>query len=295
MKRASCHAWHWPHLALLALLPAWAALTIGLEMPATLSLLAWLAINALLLGAAERWQPYRPDWQPTAAHLKRDGTVWGLNIVADGAAGALVAAVAMAFASASAWPLALQIVVGIIVAEFGSYWLHRWSHAGGWLWRVHLLHHRPEQLNTANALTAHPINALYNHLARAVPLVMIGMSPDAILLVALFGITQSLVAHANIAGHIGWLDYVIGSAGLHRLHHSTDAAQAGNFGTTVPFWDQLFGSFRRGAAPAEVGVFSPSSYPGELELAALLDWPFRRIRRSHAPATKSSATCCGGA
>lgn len=269
--------WHWPHLALLAMWPAWTALSVASGVPATAALLAWLVFNALLLGAAERWRPHRRDWRPTQAQLRRDGTVWGLNLLADGAAGAVVAAVAIAFAGQSTWPLALQVVVGILVAEFGSYWLHRWSHAEGWLWRVHLLHHRPERMNTANALTAHPVNAIYNHLARALPLVALGLGPEAILAVALFGLTQSLVTHANIAGRIGWLDFLVGSAELHRLHHSTEEAQAGNFGTTVPLWDQLFGTWRRGGGPRRVGVFAPSSYPGELELGALLCWPLARL------------------
>ncbi len=37
----------------------------------------------------------------------------------------------------------------------------------------------------------------------------------------------------------------------------------------MPLWDQLFGTFRRGPSPARVGVFSPASYPGELELAEI--------------------------
>jgi sterol desaturase/sphingolipid hydroxylase (fatty acid hydroxylase superfamily) len=289
MTLPSMRDWHWPHLLLLALWPAWTWLAITWGLPATPTLLAWLVANTLLLAAAERWRPHRVDWHPTAAHLRRDGTVWALNVVADGAAGAVVAAIAVAVtAGSSAWPLALQVVVGIAVAEFGSYWLHRWSHADGWLWRVHLLHHRPERLNTANALTAHPVNAIYNHLARALPLVALGLRPEAVLAVALFGITQSLVTHANVAGRIGWLDLVIGSAGLHRLHHSTQADEAGNFGTTIPLWDQLFGTYRRGRPPVEVGVFDPAPYPSELELGRLLRWPFAAVAR----ACPACVRCC---
>ena len=70
------------------------------------------------------------------------------------------------------------------------------------------------------------------------------------------------------------LDRLIGSARLHRLHHSTQEADAGNFGTALPLWDQVFGTYRRGAAPVAVGVFDPGRYPGELQLRALLLWPF---------------------
>jgi sterol desaturase/sphingolipid hydroxylase (fatty acid hydroxylase superfamily) len=283
------HEWHWPHLALLALWPVWTAIAIVWTLPAAVALVAWLVANVVVLALAERIRPYRRDWAPTRAHLRRDGTVWGLNLLADSAAGAVVAGVAIALTTgAVAWPLWVQVGVGVIVAEFGSYWLHRWSHADNWLWRVHLLHHRPEQMNTANSLTAHPVNAIYNHLARMLPLVALGLQAEALLAVALFGLTQSLVTHANVRGHIGPLEYLLGSAALHRLHHSTLKREAGNFGTTVPLWDQLFGTYRRGAAPANVGVFEHTKYPTEFELGRLLAWPFQAVRRACAARLR----CC---
>jgi sterol desaturase/sphingolipid hydroxylase (fatty acid hydroxylase superfamily) len=91
---------------------------------------------------------------------------------------------------------------------------------------------------------------------------------------ALFALTQSLTAYANVAGHPGPLDCLIGSVGLHRLHHSTREGGAGDFGAALPIGDQLFCTYRRGPAPAEVGVFDPRFYPGELRLRELLLWPF---------------------
>jgi sterol desaturase/sphingolipid hydroxylase (fatty acid hydroxylase superfamily) len=271
--------WHWAHLALLALIVPATLLTLSLKLAPTVVLAFWLVVNVVVLGVAERLRPYRKAWHATPQHLRRDGTVWALNLVADAAVGALLVASAIAWLpGANAWPLPLQIVMGLAAAEFGSYWLHRWSHTDSWLWRVHLLHHVPDRLNLANAITAHPINAAYDKAARLLPLLVLGLSPDAMLFIALFGVTQSLVTHANVAGTIGWLDRVIGSAELHRRHHSTDPDQAGNFGTALPLWDQVFGTYRRQGAPSEVGVFHPAQYPGELELARLLRWPFSRRR-----------------
>ena len=289
MNPPSMRDWHWPHLLLLALWPLWTAFALAQALPATAALLAWLVSNVALLALAEHLRPHRVDWTPTRAHLQRDGTVWGLNLLADSGAAALVAAVAIALSPGRlGLPLWMQVALGIAVAEFGSYWLHRWSHRDNWLWRVHLLHHRPERLNVANALTAHPLNAIYNHVARMLPLVALGLQPEALLAVAMFGLTQSLVTHANIAGHVGWLDYLVGSAGLHRLHHGTREADAGNFGTTVPLWDQLFGTYRRGPAPARVGVFEPAHYPAETELGRLLAWPFQAAARACAACVR----CC---
>ncbi len=264
---------HWPHLVLLGALPGWFLLM--RHDPPTLVVFGWLLINALLLLAAEQLQPYRPDWRWRKADLPRDGGVFGLNVVADGVAAALVSLLAIGLTPASSTlPFAIELPLALVTAEFGSYWLHRLSHRGGWWWRVHLLHHRPERLNAGNALTAHPFNALYDKLARTLPLVALGFSDDALLVATLFALTQSLVTHANVAGTIGPLNYLLGSAELHRLHHSTNPADAGNFGTALPLWDQVFGTFHYGHKPAAVGVFDPSHYPGEHEVGALLRWPF---------------------
>lgn len=267
--------WHWPHLALLALLPAYGWLTRHLD--ATAVLLGWLVINVLALAGAERMRAYRRDWRPQRADVQRDASVWSMTIVADALAGATVALLGAGLSSGTLdWPLALQMAVGACVSEFGSYWLHRLSHGDNWLWRVHLLHHRPHKLNLANALTAHPVNGFYDKLARVLPLVLLGFDARAVVAISLFQLTQSLVTHANIRGRIGWLNYLIGSVELHRLHHSDEPADAGNFGTALPLWDQLFGSFRYRSPPAQVGVYTPDSYPGEHQLWALLAWPWRR-------------------
>lgn len=267
--------WHWPHLALLALLPIWWWITRDFD--ATPVVLGWLAFNVMVLAGAERTLRFRADWNPQHADLKRDAGAWSMNALADALAGAAIALVGARLTSGIVdWPLLLQIVVGAGIAEFGSYWLHRISHGDNWLWRVHLLHHRPHKLNLANALTAHPLNAFYDKLAHVLPLVVLGFDAQAIVAIALFQLTQALVTHANVRGRIGWLNLLIGSAELHRLHHSNDPADAANFGTALPLWDQVFGTFRHRPAPAQVGVYTPAAYPGEHQLWALLAWPWRR-------------------
>lgn len=264
--------WHWPHLLLLALL--YPAFWLGAAQPLWL-LPGWLLLNVAVLALAEWRRPQRLDWRPTGADLGRDGRVLALNVVTEHLLTAALSALAVALAPpASALPIAVQLLLGAALAELGSYALHRASHRGGWLWRVHVLHHRPQRLHLANALTAHPLNAVYDQIARQLPLLLIGLSAPVLLALSLFHLTQSLVAHANVRGRFGALNWLLGSAELHRLHHSTEAGEAGNFGTDLPWWDLLFGTYRRAPCPREVGVFEPARYPGEHELAALLVLPF---------------------
>ena len=286
----SSYSIHWPQLGLLAGIPVWWFATSAWR--PELRLAGWLAIAFAVLAWAERWRPFRADWQTDRRALRRDGTVLALNVPVDAAVTAALAWLALTMVDGrSPLPFWSQLLLGIGIGELLSYALHRASHAEGWLWRVHLLHHRPTRLNLANALTAHPLNAAYDKLARLAPLLWLGWSDQAILAITLFTLTQNLVVHANVAGTIGPLNLVLGSAELHRLHHSTRERDAGNFGTTVPWWDLLFGTFRWRRIAPQVGVFEPSRYPDEFELARLLCWPFlRRCSVSPEPGRRISAT-----
>jgi len=48
----------------------------------------------------------------------------------------------------------------------------------------------------------------------------------------------------------------IGSAELHRWHHSVVQGEALNVSTAVPIWDQVFGTYKApgAAGPARVGI-----------------------------------------
>lgn len=281
--------WHWVHLALLAAIPVYWFVQRALPLSGMASLMTWLAMNIGVLWLAEKWMPYRTDWHPSLPELKRDAGMLSLNVIADGAADVLLLGIAlMAATGTSDLPLVVQAVAGIYIAELGAYLIHRLSHERSWLWRVHVVHHLPAAINTANSFNAHPLNGLYNKLARVAPLVLLGMSPDAIFLVALFGLTQGMVVHANVRGRMGFLNWIVGSAELHRLHHSLDLVQARNFGTTVPLWDQLLGTYRAPEPVLHVGVADAGAYPAAVDLLALLRFPFVRPGR-----WRSIKGCCG--
>ena len=96
-----------------------------------------------------------------------------------------------------------------------------------------------------------------------------------------------MVVHANVRGRLGFLNWIVGSAELHRLHHSLDMKQAQNFGTTVPLWDQLFGTYRAPEPVLHVGIAESRAYPAATDLLALLRLPFSRRGRSW-----SRKRCC---
>jgi hypothetical protein len=56
------------------------------------------------------------------------------------------------------WPLWIQVPIGLVIAEFGSYWWHRATHEVPWLWKFHELHHSPQRLYWLNATRFHYVD-----------------------------------------------------------------------------------------------------------------------------------------
>ena len=281
-------AWNWAHLSWLAALGPYVVAAQALGLGAFAVLAVHLGLTLAWFGFIEwRW-PHRPAWMARAQTLQRDAGFFGANVVADAVGGLLVGAVALGWASlagssglAGRLPLWAAVPLAVLVAEFGAYWLHRAMHGGGWggwLWQVHAIHHCPSELNVANNFTTHPINVLLLKPAKFAPLAVLGFSAEAVLWTSLFMQLQSFATHANTRGTMGWLNYLIGTAELHRRHHGVKVEEALNFATALPLWDQVFGTFRYRATaePVEVGVSTPHRYPKQTDIAALFCLPLRR-------------------
>jgi sterol desaturase/sphingolipid hydroxylase (fatty acid hydroxylase superfamily) len=87
---------------------------------------------------------------------------------------------------------------------------------------------------------------------------------------------QQTVSHVNSDLRTGWLNYLLIGAETHRYHHA--AGERGNYGSVVPFWDMLFGTFiyRPRQVPDRLGLDDPAAYPDPRRFHLALAYPFRR-------------------
>jgi len=302
MTRHPTARWNLAHLGLLVGLGAYAYATHRAQWAPFATLLGGLVLTLAWLAWHEWRNPHRADWTPTPRELRRDGLFFTANAVANSLGDALVRGLALAAAAwlhppalAAALPWWAAVPLAVVVAEFFAYWLHRASHAGGWLWDVHAVHHRSESVNLANNATTHPINVLLLKTVRVLPLLLLGFAPEAIVYAGLFAQAQSFATHANTRGTMGWLNWIIGTAELHRRHHSVRVDEALNFGTALPLWDQVFGTYRwRGTAePSAVGIGAAERYPSATDVWGLMRYPLWRARRS-GPALAAAANGLAG-
>ena len=227
-----------------------------------------LLVSLLVLCVLERLLPHKASWHPDAREGLRDFFYFGMNGGLD-ALGKL--AVALCVSTAGTWhnglPVWLALPLAVLVVDFAGYWLHRLGHSG-WLWKVHGVHHTPDKVNTWNNNTIHFINTLYSGLSKSLPLWALGFSADIIVVAAYLSTLWSFAVHANIDVEMAGLDRFLMSPVHHRLHHSTQIEEAGNFASVTTLWDRVCGTFvyGPGRVPAAGGVQEPLAFPQPNEI-----------------------------
>jgi sterol desaturase/sphingolipid hydroxylase (fatty acid hydroxylase superfamily) len=170
-------------------------------------------------------------------------------------------------------PLWLQATFYMVVSDFLLYWNHRAFH-GNKLWKYHAVHHSSEDLDWISAARFHPANLFLGTVAVDVTLLLVGISPDVMIMLSTFTVVYSAFVHANLNWTLGPFRYVLATPVFHRWHHTAaDRGGSKNFSSTFPSWDLLFGTFYmpRHQLPDAYGVAEalPTSF------AAQILYPFR--------------------
>lgn len=238
---------------------------------------------ALTLFTLERLLPHERNW------LSNDGQMGpdlAHTLVSKGFAQVLVVVgvtigIAEAVASKggglwpSEWPLAFQIILGMVIAEAGMYVAHRVAHEWALLWRFHAVHHSAPRLWFFNTGRFHVVDTVASILLSQ-PLLFLAGAPSEIF-VWVNSITAfiGMLTHCNIEMRFGPLNYVFNTPAVHRWHHSRNPAEGNsNYGENLMLYDILFRTFycpgRR--PPADIGIDGPmpESFVGQVTQ------PFRR-------------------
>ena len=231
----------------------------------------------LLVAVMERLMPFSTDWTKSKGDVGADVSCVVLIVGGlESAIGALypaVVATVYVYADAagllksafpSGWPLLLQAILLLLLADLAKYWFHRFSHETDLGWRLHSVHHAVKRVYWLNGFRIHPLYHLINFIIAVLPWVCLGASAEVVALYTVMLAASAAFQHANIDLKNGWLNRVFNTNELHRWHHSRrlDEANA-NYGAVTLVWDLLFGTYRRQAtgAPAEVGMVAEHGYP----------------------------------
>ena len=252
----------------------------------------YFALVAAIL-ILERIFPHEREWLPYDGEIGAD---LGHTILGKASVQLLIVVLAViglvdAFdpAGAAWWPSdapeAVQVILALVIAEFGFYWAHRLAHEWPLLWRFHAIHHSVRRLWVVNTGRFHFVDTMVSVLFGLTLAFVVGVPKDMIIWVSILTAFFGLLTHCNIEMRFGPLSYVFNTPGLHRWHHSMVLEEGNrNYGENLILFDQIFGTFinpdRR--PPATIGVHEPMPR----HFLAQLVHPFRR--RENAPSQPPS-------
>lgn len=140
-------------------------------------------------------------------------------------------------------PGVLKILVGLVLADFCLYWVHRAMHRP-LLWRTHTFHHSIEQLWwLSGARTSVTHLFLF-----AVPQTMIvyfilELAPWEAGVAFSLGVVVNIWIHANLWVNLGPLEEIFITPNYHRVHHGARGLSNKNLGFILTIWDRMFGTY----------------------------------------------------
>ena len=259
----------------------------------------WLL--ALFVGAgvvsfmAEWWLPYEPRWNRAQDDRLRDvlhalvnESLSALGLLA---LPALAGLLSLGSLWPSSWPLWLQVLLAIVIADCGITLAHYFSHRWHWLWRLHAVHHSVQRLYGFNGLMKHPLHQAIEASAGLLPLLLLGIPQSVATLLAFAIAIQLLLQHSNVDMRLGPLRWIFAWAPVHRFHHMK-YGRAGdvNFGLFFTLWDWLLGTVfytdKHRMGCGDLGIGSRPDFPVDY-LGQLLD-PLQPVQPSREPPTPSA-------
>ncbi len=290
--------WHWS--ARETAQPAWRrlpariipALAYPFFMMSALVLFYWLTRSGIALGfaaylsvtlgatavlALELLLPYRKTWRPAGRTVAWDITyLAAIQVLLPGLFSfAVVSVLPWLTATLSLstegiwphhWPLAAQVLLLLLIADFGRYWLHRAAHTVMPLWALHAVHHAPKELYTLNVGRFHPGDKALQFLLDSLPFILLGVGPEVLAIYFVFYGVNGFFQHCNARIRLGPLNWLISGPELHRWHHAKEVAQANcNFGNNLIIWDVIFGTryLPANTSVGKLGISNPH-YPDDL-------------------------------
>lgn len=149
----------------------------------------------------------------------------------------------------TAWMAAVpwlgQVVMVIVILEFGQYWMHRLMHNSAPFWAVHAPHHHLTQLNAGKGAVGNPIELFLISLS-----LLALFDFEATALFAGLNVLNviTVFAHANVRSDPPiWYSFFFTTIRHHSLHHSTDFdSTRSNYGNALILLDRVFGTYREG-------------------------------------------------
>ena len=169
--------------------------------------------------------------------------------------------------------------LAIVLMDYTLYLWHVLSHRVPWLFRFHQVHHADLDLDTSTALRFHFGEFVAGVPYRAAQIVVIGVSPRALVAWQRLTAISVMFHHSNVRLplHVErWLARVVMTPRLHGIHHSiVREEQDSNWSSGLTVWDRLHGTYRSNVPQASIAIgVADYRTPESVALTRLLAMPF---------------------
>ncbi|MBI5898601.1 MAG: sterol desaturase family protein [Rhodocyclales bacterium] len=156
----------------------------------------------------------------------------------------------------------LALLLAVVAMDFAIWLQHVMVHAVPVLWRLHQVHHADPDYDLSTGARFHPVEIILSMLIKFAVIAVLGAPAAAVLVFEVLLNATAMFNHGNVrlpAGIDAALRLLLVTPDMHRVHHSTDHAEANsNFGFNLSIWDRLFGTYRAQARlpqeSMEIGV-----------------------------------------
>jgi sterol desaturase/sphingolipid hydroxylase (fatty acid hydroxylase superfamily) len=151
-----------------------------------------------------------------------------------------------------AWPIAdaaLSFVAAFLLLDLMRYGVHRCEHAVPFFWRFHALHHSDPDVDVTTSVRHHPVEYVLVSGVYWIAVIVLDIPAIVALTHGLAVFGTASIQHGNIRlpeWLERWLQPVLVTVDLHRIHHSIEFSRANwNYGAVLSIWDRLFRTYTR--------------------------------------------------
>jgi len=152
----------------------------------------------------------------------------------------------------------LELALALITLDLWIYWQHRLFHKVPLLWRVHRVHHSDIELDVTTSGRFHLVEIALSFGIKATAILVIGVSPLAIIVFELMLNISAMFNHSNFNLPPLWERWIrsfIVTPAMHRIHHSAKVNETNsNFGFCLSWWDTIFQTYKKNSVQSDIDM-----------------------------------------
>lgn len=154
-------------------------------------------------------------------------------------------------------PSTVEIILGMLLIDFGSYMFHNVQHRISFFWKFHSIHHSDLNLNASSSLRFHPVDVILSQgIWPSLWIMVMGISMTSFIIYGTIALPLLIMQHSNIKLPVMVEKYgrlIFSTPGWHKIHHSDEQKLTdSHYGDVFTFWDRIFGTWHKAADPEKI-------------------------------------------